>query len=118
MAAPGGEPVHIAHPSLILFFRADCEPCKYAAAALARFTGEPVVDRGVPILAITIDRLPASTTASNQREEGVVVMRLEAGVPQLAFVNQVPMFVRTDSLGDVTQAFVGIPSMSVLDQMR
>lgn len=103
------------HPAMILFFRWECQPCKRAASSLAEFASGPTAP-GLHVYAITIDRIDVDDSARRIHPDGIEVLHLAAGAPQLAFVNQVPMFVTTDAEGRIKRAYVGVADLEVLRQ--
>lgn len=111
-----GNAVKMRHPSVVYFFSRDCRFCPPASARLNSFVAAHGT-AGLPVYAIT-NEWEFPEEEARKFAPGVQVVRLTRTVPQLTFLTEIPLLVRTDAAGSVEGAFVGVPQDSVLARLR
>lgn len=111
-----GNPVELRHPSVWYFFTHTCSHCRKAHQQLNNFL-ERHSEGALDVYAVTNDSTLPTTSFSSDYHQAIKVARLNSPSPPLHFVTEVPMLVRTDSLGHVVLRYVGVPDHRVLEAM-
>lgn len=110
---PEDHRVVLQHPAVIYFYADECRYCELIRRRLNKF----IATRGqqVPqVFAITGDGAFKPAGAHSKFASAIQVARLRSRNPSLRFVSDVPMIVRTDSIGRVLLVFVGVAGDSEL----
>jgi|tagenome__1003787_1003787.scaffolds.fasta_scaffold20988922_12 hypothetical protein len=111
-----GKVVQLRHPSILFFFDRQCRFCPAASQQLITYVSAHGT-AGLPVYAITHEwRYPQEE--ARKFAPGVLVVRLTRTVPNLDFVTDIPLLVRTDAAGVIQHAYVGVPPDSVIARLR
>lgn len=109
----GGSSVSVSHPAILTVVNAQCRFCTPALEMLYQHMAETERERvPVYVVARSLPQIPTELDSDDVR----ITSPLGPN-PSLAFVEETPTFLRTDNEGRILDAFVGIPSQTVLRRL-
>lgn len=104
---PADNRVVLQHPAVIYFYSDECRYCELTRRRLNKFVATGG-DKLPQVFAITGAGVFKPAGIHSRFNPTIQVARLRSRNPSLRFVSDVPMMVRTDSIGRVLLVFVGV----------